>query len=285
MNLTKTRSALTRRRSAAVSAFLSLVASLAGPVHPAAAENSAAAVIQYLPGTSAAAGYDQPASALGEPSRLTPGEFGGPVDPFSGPWQSGQLVSLGAGGSLTVRFASPVLNASANPHGLDFSIFGSAAFIITNGDFTGGGVTDGSLFGNAVGETRVSVSADGSTFFLLDPTRAPIVDALFPTDGSGDFTLPVDPRVIASDFAGRGLAGIRELYAGSGGGVGYDIAWARDGAGQSVLLDQIEYVRIDVLSDRAEIDALVAVPEPGSSWLLGLGTGLWLLAQAQRRRQ
>ncbi|MBL9138043.1 MAG: PEP-CTERM sorting domain-containing protein [Verrucomicrobiales bacterium] len=264
---------------------LPLTAAVTALLLPAAvAENYASSVVQYLPGVGAAVGYDQPASVLGEPSRITPGDFGGPVDPFSGPWQSGQLVSLGAGGSLTIRFASPVFNSPGNPYGLDFSIFGSAAFMITNGDFTGGGITDGSMFGSAAGETRVSVSADGSTFYLLDPARAPIVDGLFPTDGGGDFTRPVNPSLTAADFSARGLAGIRELYAGSGGGTGYDLAWARDGSGQAVPLDHIEYVRIDVLSDRAEIDALVAVPEPGAGWLLGLGAGLWLLTRAQSRR-
>lgn len=274
------------QRSFAPATTLALATTVAALSQSAAAtDNVAVAVLQYLPGTGAAVGYDQPTSVLGEPSRITPGEFGGPVDPFSGPWQPGQLVSLGAGGSLTVRFASPVLNAPSNPYGLDFSIFGSAAFIITNGDFTGGGITDGSMFGEAAGQTRISVSTDGSTFYLLDPAHAPIVDALFPTDGSGDFTKPVDPSLTRSDFGGRGLAGIRELYAGSGGGAGYDLDWARDGSGQPVLLEQIEYVRIDVLSDRAEIDALVAVPEPGAPWLAGLGAGLWLLTRAQSRRR
>ncbi|MBL9126538.1 MAG: hypothetical protein JNL97_02770 [Verrucomicrobiales bacterium] len=249
-----------------------------------AAPTSASDIAGYTPGTGAANGYQRPESALGEPSRLTPGEFGGPVDPFSAPWQSGQLVSVGAGGSLTVRFAYPVLDLQGNPYGLDFLVFGSAAFLITNGDYTGGGITDGSLFGAATGPTRVSVSQDGLQFYTLDPGRTPTVDGFFPTDGAGDFSIPVPPSLAASDFADRGLDGIRALYAGSGGGTGFDIGWARDNDGAPVALDSVQFVRIDVLGDRAEIDGFSAVPEPGPLALGALGAGIATLLRARRDR-
>ena len=238
------------------------------------AANYASEIVRYLPGINSASGYDQSNAAIGEPSRVTPGEFGGPVDPFSSPWQPSQIVSIGTGGSLTVRFQFPVLNTPGNPYGLDFLVFGSSAFLITNGDFSGGGITDGSLFGNAAGPTRVSVSDDGVRFLTLDPNLAPTVDGLFPTDGAGDFTRPVPPGLTAEDFNGLGLAGFRALYEGSGGGVGYDIDWARNPDGTPVSLDAIQFVRIEVLGDRAEIDAISAVPEAGTRvlFLLGLAT-------------
>ena len=90
--------------------------------------------------------------------------------------------------------------------------------MVTNGDFSGGGITDGTLFGQAEGETRVSVSADGDAWFLLNPELAPVLDAYFPTDGGGDFSLPVNPILAKGDFAEGGLAKFTELYAGSGGG-------------------------------------------------------------------
>jgi hypothetical protein len=251
---------------------------LAGP--SAAAANTAALVLDYQPGSGPAAGYTNPAAILGEPSRVTPDPFGGPVDPFSPPWQAGQLLSVGAGGGVTVQFAAPVLNDPLNPFGLDFLIFGSAGFVITNGDFTGGGVTDGSLFSHNTGATRVSVSADGLTYYTLDLTLAPTVDGLWPTDGEGDFTRPVDPALTAGDLAGDGLAGIRAHYAGSAGGTGFDLAWARDGEGRAVLLPAAQYVRIEVLSGRAEVDGLVAVvPEPGAAVLAALGGALLLLSR------
>lgn len=264
--------------STIASALALALALLPGPDSRAA--NYGASVVSYLPGTGAAPGYDQPQAALGEPSRITPGEFGSPVDPFSSPWQPGQLLSVGSGGSLTLQFQHPVLNQPGNPFGLDFMIFTSAAFMIVNGDFTGGGITDGSLFGDNAGSSRVSVSADGSLFFTLDPARAPKVDGLFPTDGSGDFALPVDPSLAPAAFDGLGLAGIRNLYAGSGGGTGYDLGWARDAQGQPVNLDSILFVRIEIDGDRAEIDAVSAVPEPGTVPLLVLGGTLVL---ARRR--
>jgi hypothetical protein len=262
-------------------------------VAPAVRAQWASEVIHYTPGTGYATefgtglGYTDPTMALGEPSRITPGDFGGPVDPFSPPYLRSQLVSLGAGGSLTVRFDQPIRNDPAHPYGLDLIVFGAAGFIITNGDFTGGGITDGSLFGNSAGPTRVSVSADGTEFYRLNPALAPPVDSLFPTDGQGDFTRPVQPGAGAGDFAGHGLAGIRALYQGSGGGTGFDLGWAMDGDGQAVTLDSVRFVRVDVLGDRAEIDGFAAVspiPEPAAWATLALGVGV-MTWRAQKRRR
>jgi len=271
---------LSTRQVAALAVALAASLSPGSALH---AAQFAAEVSQYNPGSGAAPGYDQPSAALGEPSRSTPGEFGGPVDPFSSPWQPGQIVSIGTGGSLTVGFQFPVLNSPGNPYGLDFLIFGSAAFLITNGDFSGGGITDGSLFGGAAGPTRVSVSDDGIRFLTLDPARAPLVDGLFPTDGAGDFTRPVPPGLTGEDFNGLGLAGIRALYDGSGGGVGYDLDWARHDDGTPASLDSIRFVRIEVLGDRAEIDALSVVPETSTGVLFIAGWATLLSGRLAKR--
>lgn len=244
-------------------------------------------VVSYTSGTGFQPGYTTPSSALGEPSRVTPGTFGGPVDPFNSPYLSSQLVSLGVGGSLTVQFNSPILNHAANPFGLDFNIFGNAGFVVTNDmdenwNYLGTPRTDGSLYGSDVISTRVSVSADGINFFTLNPAFAPTVDSLFPTDGSGDFGLPMDPGLAAGSFAGLDLAGIRSLYQGSGGGAGFDISWAQDGGGNNVSLASISFVRVDVLGGNAEIDGFAIVPEPASASLLLLGS---LACWAARRRR
>ena len=228
-------------------------------------------VVSYTAGSGVSAGYTDPSRALGSPTVFIGYQN---ADPFNPPYSSTHLVSVGAGGSLTVQFNSPILNSPGNPFGLDFVIFGNAGFIITNGDFSGGGITDGSMFANNVGVTRVYVSADNVNFYALNPLLAPVVDGLFPTDASGDFSQPVNPALGAGDFAGKDLAGIRALYAGSGGGTGFDISWAQDGNGQNVFLPSISFVRVDVLSDKSEIDAFSAVPEPGTWSLLCAGAGL-----------
>lgn len=248
----------------------------------------ASSVVSYNSGVGFQAGYTTAGSALGEPSRITTGLYGGPVDPFNSAYLTSQVVSIGAGGSLTLQFASPILNNPANPFGRDFNIFGNAGFVITNDfdfnifDWVGTPSTDGSLYGADALSTRVSVSSDGINYFTLNSALAPTVDALFPTDGLGDFGLMVNPALTAADFNGLDLAGIRALYSGSGGGRGYDIAWAQDGLGQSVSLSSVEFVRIEVLGGNAEIDALVAVPEPTTLSLAFLGAGALLVA---RRKQ
>ncbi|HIL73189.1 MAG TPA: hypothetical protein EYG44_03075, partial [Verrucomicrobia bacterium] len=186
----------------------------------------AAEVVSYSPGTgyatdwSTGAGYTNKDAIVGPPARETPGKWGGPITPFSPPYLLGQILSIGEGGEVTLKFSNPIRDESINPFGLDFLVFGGAGFTITNGDFGGGGITDGTLFAQADGETRVSVSADGDAWFVLDPKRAPAFDAYHPTDGSGDFGVPVNPALAKGDFAAGGLAKFTELYDGSGGGTG-----------------------------------------------------------------
>ena len=240
-------------------------------------------VTAYHPGTGYATdfgsgqGLTNSQAALGQPSIVTPGQFGGPVNPFNPPYLGEQITSIGAGGSLTLGFTSPIRNDAQHLFGIDFVIYGNAGFVITNGDYTGGGVTDGSLFSANPGSTRVSVSADNLTYFELDPSQAPVMDTLFPTDGSGRFDLAVNPELTAEDFNGTDLAGIRTLYGGAAGGAGLDISWARDANGQPVDLSEVRFVRIDVLTGAAEVDgvsALGLVPEPATWTLLALGVPL-----------
>jgi hypothetical protein len=214
-------------------------------------------VVSYTSGTGVNASYTDPTRALGSPTVYNGYQN---TDPFNPAYQSTDLVSVGAGGSLTLAFNSPILNDPTHPFGLDFIIFGNTGFVEDFSTRT----TDGSLFGNNTGTTRVWVSADNLTYYELDPTRAPTVDGLFPTDAAGAFSQPVNPALTSSSFAGLDLAGIRTLYHGSGGGTGYDISWAEDSGGHSVFLPSISYVRVDVLSGKSEIDAVAAVPEPGS---------------------
>ena len=222
----------------------------------------ASEVVSYEPGEGFATdwatgeGFTKSDSILGAPSHETPGEWGGAVTPFSPPYLMDQILSIGKGGQVTLKFERPIRNESLNPFGLDFIVFGAAGFTITNGKFDGGGITDGSLFGHAEGETRVSVSMDGSAWFVLDSELAPKLDTYYPTDGSGDFGVPMKPELAADHFAEAGLVKLSELYAGSAGGAGFDLGWAVDAEGEPVALGQAQFVRLEVISGRAEIDGL-----------------------------
>jgi hypothetical protein len=180
-----------------------------------------------------------------------------------------------------LQFNTPIQNNPGNPFGLDFIIFGHAGF---NEDFDSFTATDGSLFTGGTSDVRVSVSADGSTFYTLNPSLTPIVDGLFPTDASGNPFLPVNPTLTAADFAGLNLSQIETLYNGSAGGAGFDIGWAVNNLNQSVSLSSIDYVRLDVLNDGtpAYIDAISVVPEPTAFALAITGAGLFLLRRAKK---
>lgn len=252
-------------------AFAGLFASLVStPVHAQFADS----VVSYTAGTGANPSYTDPSAALGGPTIYNGYQN---TDPFNPPYQPGDIVGLGAGGSLTLQFNTAIQNNPSNPYGVDFIIFGHAGF---TEDFDTG-TTDGSLFTGGTANVRVSVSADGTTFYTLNPALAPQVDGLYPTDAGGNPFLPVNPALTAADFAGKDLAGIEALYAGSAGGAGFDLAWAVDGNNQSVALSSVHYVRLDDLSGVAYIDAISVVPEP-SVVSLALLSGAALLLRTRR---
>lgn len=239
----------------------------------------AGGVVSYAQGTGANPSYNDPTVALGAPSQFTPGQFGGPVDPFDAAYLPSQIVGLGTGGSITLQFNTPIQHSAAHAYGLDFIIFGHAGFNEDFGNFT---ATDGSLYTGGTSSVRVSVSADGLTYYLLNLALTPMVDGLFPTDGSGNPFLPVNPALTAADFSGLTLSGIQSLYAGSAGGAGFNLDWAVDGSNQSVALPSVSFVRLENFNDVAYLDAISAVPEPTTVALaLTAASLLWL----QRRKK
>ena len=226
-------------------------------------------VISYDAGNGADPGYTNPLVSLGVPERYT-GEAGGwpgAVTPFNTAWGTDEIVSLGAGGHLTVHFDQLITDDPAHLYGVDFIIFGNGSFV--DGSYPNG-VVNG-LFEE--GPFTVSVSANGVDFVPLPGSH---YDALFPMLGyldltgpydpnpgsvPSDFTRPVDPTLTMSDFQGRTFAEVVALYDGAGGGIPLDIS--------PTGLSEVSYVRIDVLGGATspEFDAFAAVPEPSSAIL------------------
>lgn len=246
------------------------------------ASSFAAEVVSYTPGSFVPVGWDDPLSSLGAPARSTgDGPWDGDVTVFNSPYREDQVVAIGAGGELVVRFDRIVEDDPSHPFGIDLLVYGNAFLGM---DFETG-LADGVVFAEPA---RIALSQDG--VFWVDASGI-FADALFPTIGyrdptgpfsSGgtiptDFTRPVDPTLDAADFAGLDAAQIAELYDGAGGGVGIDLG--------ALGLPWIEYVRIwqpGGDSYAAEIDAVAAVPEPGLLSLSCLGALLLGLARARR---
>lgn len=250
---------------------------------PVLASSFATQVVSYTPGTNLPAGYDDPLSSLGEPTRSTgDGPFDGDVTPFNAPYLPDHVVGIGAGGELVLRFDHAVTDDPANLYGIDLLIYGNAFLGLSFETF----LADGTVFGEPA---RVSVSQDGSVW--IDAAGL-FADSLLPTlayqnppgpFSSGgtiptSFTRPVDPSLDAADFTGLDTAQIAALYDGGAGGLGIDVG--------ALGLEWIEYVRIwQPAGDgyASEIDAIADVPEPLGSTLFGV-VALSLLGLVARRR-
>jgi len=245
-------------------------------IHHTGLAQFAASVVAYERGTGFAANFTNANAALGAPAS------GASVTPYAPPFSTSQIVSIGAGGFLSLQLNTPISDDPNHLFGIDFLLFGNSFFVVTNGSGANG-ITSGSVFSSSV-STRVEVSRDGSIWYTLDAALAPTVGTYFPTDGTGNPFLAVNPALAAGDFAGRNLSGIRSLYAGSAGGGGYDLSWARDGDGNPVELESVSYVRIDVLSGRTQIDAITVVAEPHAWVIAAFGLMLlWTIRRAMPR--
>ena len=242
----------------------------AGGAHAGGGDPWADAVVDFDAGIGGVPGFDNPATVLGSPTRLTSptDPFGGPTTPFRGAFGADEVLSIGEGGFVTVRFDEPVMDDPANPFGIDLLVFGNSFYFDTSfPDGVAGPLSsDGGL---------IEVSADGSFWTTVTGVAA---DGLLPTLGYSDlaepfgadagtvetdFTLPVDPSF---DPAGKTFAEIVSGYNGSGGGAGVDLG--------ALGLSSISYVRVSSpigSGQQPEIDGFAdVVPSPGAAGLLGL---------------
>jgi hypothetical protein len=173
-----------------------------------------------------------------------------PVVPVYPPFRAFEIVTIGNGGKLVLKFNHPVSDDKNNPYGIDFIIFGNSWGQIASGGSWGPNsnpetVIVGSTFHKERG--IVSVSQDGLNWYKF--ITGPYADDFAPTasfkwdevnDVWGDEldpTRPVDPNLTATGLNGKTVAQIIGLYNGSAGGTGFDIG--------ALGLDWIQYVRIE----------------------------------------
>ena len=232
----------------------------------------ASEVVSYTAGSGAATGFTNPLVALGSPERFTgEGLIPGAVTPFQPAFRPNEIVSLGVGGSLVVRFDHDVADDARNPFGIDLLVFGNSFFTDA---VSGAGVVAGIVSEGG----RISLSADGVQW-----TTVPGVDAdgMFPTLGyldvgpyavtagvvESDFLRPVDPTISLGNLAALNYKSLVARYDGSGGGAGIDIG--------ALGLHSVRFVRIEgptVSGFSPEIDAFADVaPLPADPDLNGDG--------------
>ncbi|HMQ15461.1 MAG TPA: hypothetical protein PKC49_05750 [Phycisphaerae bacterium] len=242
-------------------------------------------VISYVPGSNPSFGFTNPLTVLGSPERFTGeedfgGEYASAVTPFNTAFGSDEILSIGAGGHVIVRFDEPITNDPSHLYGVDLIVFGNGSFV--DGDYPNGVVAG--LFSE--GPFTVSVSADGVTFFDV---ASGFGDGVWPAQGyldldtpysdmpgnvPSDFLKPLNPALTFPDFLGKDYSEVKAIYDGSGGGLPIDIAPSG--------LAAAYYVRIDVATDvqnAPEIDAFAVVPEPAC----GASLALFGLSIALRR--
>lgn len=231
---------------------------------PALANDFATTVLSYVAGSNPANGFTNPLVALGPPERFTgEGIAPGVVTPFHPCFGTNEIVSIGAGGQLTLGFDPPLRDDAMNPFGIDFIVFGNSFF--TDAAFPSGVV--GAL---ATDGGRIQVTADGVTWITIENVLA---DGLCPTMGwvdappysqtngviATDPNTPVDPAWTAASLSGKTYDELVDIYDGSAGGAGVDLA--------SVGLTQAIAVRILVptgFHPNVEIDAVARVHTTGN---------------------
>lgn len=234
-------------------------------------------VVSYTAGDGVSADFDNPARALGSPTRVN--FFGDTVTPFNTPYWSTDVVSIGRGGSLTVAFDEAVTNDAFNPFGIDLLVFGNQFYVTGN---------DGRVTGLFAEGGSIELSSDGVHWTLVTGLMAEsgfatngfidTVDLQFGSDVGTmptDFTKPVDPS-----FSTLGLTREQVVagYNGSGGGLGIDIG--------AYGLSEVRFVRVTNAIDAAgtpDIDGfadVTAVPAPAALAVLGLG----ILGRRKRSR-
>ena len=278
-------------------------------------------VVEYVEGTGVGSDwisgvkFNDPTSALGRPTVDTTGDGWFipltnpvPVVPVYPSFRSFELVTIGNGGWLTVKFDHKVLDDPDNPYGLDLIVFGNAFQIIGGGQgWTNGDPNGVTVSGNGFAEPGiVSVSQDGETWYTFSggpfaddfaPTLGRVYDTTNPDKSIGEWNewwghptdprVPLDPSLGFSSFDGWTVAQIAQEYGESAGGTGFDIGQFALPVDPETGWKWIQYVRVaDNPGSGAttEIDAFAdVIPEPATMAMLTLGGGAVLFRRRGNR--
>lgn len=211
------------------------------------ANDFATEVITYVEGSDTG-GYNNPSTALGRPSvdTICNGAIRPVVTVFPA-WTAVEIVTVGTGGHLILKFNHKVSDDFRNPYGYDFIVFGNALQKI-------GGTTLWSydddpcavvISGGVVGSEKglVSVSQDGVMWYSFNggvyaDSFAPTLGRQFDTNDPNDSyagwdnqwwsdvtnpTVPLEPNIGPNDFAGKTVADVAIAYGDSSGGTAFDI--------------------------------------------------------------
>ncbi len=195
----------------------------------------------------------------------------------AGPWNTDLagnsiITTIESGGELTAAFTTPIEDDPANWYGMDFIIFGNAAFNASSGNYITP-TTDMALYkiaSNAGGrweKSAVSVAQypNGPWYTY---TSGPYADDFAPTQAYAwdfikhnwgpemDFTKPIDPAVIKSRFGGKYAADGIDLYKSSGGGTAFNLD-ALDLPINTAGRKWIKYIKI--IGNGGELDAISRV--------------------------
>ena len=244
--------------------------------------------------------FNDPQTAIGRPSIDT--EYYGvkrPVVPVHSASEVYQIVRVGTGGELILKFSHKVADDINNPYGSDFIIFGNSWQRIggepewSYGDPDLVTITTDVVFSEP---GVVSVSQDGVNWYSYDPnlcaadTFAPTLGRVYDPDNPEnpeniyktwnlwwgqvtDPTIPLDPNITGADFLGKTVAQACQMYGRSAGGTGFDLKNLSQQDYQDLDIDPltgrkwIQYVKIECTNPdniiTPEIDAVSDVATCG----------------------
>lgn len=217
-------------------------------------------VVQYVAGSGASPGHRNASAALGEPARMTgPANDPETVTPFQPSWMPSQIVSIGAGGSLTLELGTPATDDPNHRFGVDLIVYGNAMFAdlayplgVPSWCAGEGGLVDVSADGVTwLNVPGVVVDGPLPTMAWMDAGPYDAAPGQVPTD----FLRAVDPSLTDVTAAGLEYPALAAAYGGGAGGAGVDLA--------SVGLSSARFVRFrhpPGATGSPEIDAVAVVP-------------------------